>query len=83
MEGYIQNLKATMDQKHVLNEFNRTSQEYQERSMSFCTKKCFYSSFRKPVISQPEQKCIKQCYEILNDLSFDYFGVMNDYMKHK
>lgn len=83
MEGFVQNLKSTLDQKQVLGEFNKVTQEYQERSMSFCSKKCFSNNFRKPVVTQTESKCMKQCHEILNHLSYDYFGVLNDYNKHK
>ena len=82
METFIHNLKAS-DPKNFLSEYNRIVQEYHERGMSFCTKKCLYKHFRKPTISQPEDNCMKHCYEILNDVAYDYFGVINDYKKNK
>ena len=83
MEEFVKQLKETTGQKNVINEFNRVLQEFQERSLSFCTKKCFSSNFRKPALTHAEGQCLKQCYGLLNHFSYEYFEVINDYNKYK
>lgn len=82
MEAVLADMNKANPKKTV-EEFNKLCTIYQERSMGYCAKSCIKLPFRKANLSNNETRCMKNCYEMVSQFSFEYFDVLSEYIKNK